>query len=331
MANVSVPIEVQAITSGKLRRYAHLSLVQHFLHISIVGKNIIDLFKVCIGFVQSIVLITRYRPDVVFAKGGFVCLPVGFAAWCLRRPLVIHDSDARPGLTSKLLARYATVIATGFPLENYSYPSAKSHYIGVPIDGAYTPVTDEQQAEYKRALGFDSAKPLVMAFGGGLGSVAINDAAVELAKALGDKAVIYNGTGKANIDRAMQRGDGIANYKPEAFVYGLHDLMAASDVVITRASATALQELAGIGKPVIAIPAKQLGDQQLNAKIFAEAEAAIVLQDDELDGGQHLKRIVSSLLASAERRHTLAQKIHLFARPDAAKQLAQLIIETCKS
>ena len=330
MQKVSVPVDVHVVTSGKLRRYAHLSTLQHFAHISIVGKNVIDMFKVGVGFVQSLVLISRYRPDVVLAKGGFVCLPVGFAAWCLRRPLVIHDSDARPGLTSRLLARFATTIGTGFPLENYSYPPQKSHYIGVPIDTMYRPVSVEAQVEYKRQLGFDIDKPLVLAFGGGLGSVTINDAAAKLAREM-QEVTIYNGTGIANIDRAKKQGEGLDNYRPVGFVAGLHDIMAAADLVITRASATALQELAGLGKPTIAVPARQLSDQQQNAKIFAAAKAVIALQDDELSDDRTLNAAVRNILGSAERRQALAGALHGFAKPDAAVQLAKLVVAAAKS
>lgn len=330
MEKLSVPVDVRVVVSGKLRRYAHLSAWQHFAHISIVGKNIVDMFKVCVGFVQSLILIARYRPDVVLAKGGFVCLPVGFAAWCLGRPLVVHDSDARPGLTSRLLARYATTIATGFPLENYTYPSAKSHYVGVPIDAAYRPVSADESTQYKRKLGFDPEKPLVMAFGGGLGSIAINDAAARLARELGNEVTVYNGTGKANIERARRQGAELVNYHPEAFVYGLHDLMAAADIVITRASATALQELAGLARPVIAVPGRQLTDQQYNAKLFAAASAVIVLQDEELTEVK-LVTTVRNLLNSPEERGELARSLHVFAKPDAALQLAKLVVEAAKS
>lgn len=330
MAKVSVPVDVQVVTSGKLRRYAHLTIWQHFMHISIVGKNAIDMLKVAVGFLQSLILIARFRPDVVLAKGGFVCLPVGFAAWCLRKPLVIHDSDARPGLTSRLLARYATTIATGFPLENYSYPVGKSYYVGVPIDAAYRPVSRDEQAAYKRQLGFDPAKPLVMAFGGGLGSITINDAAAELARALGEGVTVYNGTGKANIERARKQGTGLANYHPEAFVYGLHDIMAAADVVITRASATALQELAGLGKPTVAVPARQLSDQQRNAKLFAAAGAVMVLQDDELEAANKLVQVIRELLDSPLRREELVESLHGFAKPYAARDLAKLVVAAAK-
>jgi len=326
MATVSVPVKIKTITSGKLRRYAHISLWQHFAHISIVGKNVLDIFKVIIGFIQSLILIVRFKPDVVFAKGGFVCLPVGFAAWCLRRPLVIHDSDVRPGLTSRLLARFARVIATGFPLENYPYPLPKSHYIGVPIDQKYSPISEAQQAKYKNLMGVDTSQQLILAFGGGLGSTAINDAMASLAPTLNENIVVYNVTGKGNIERAKQKGGGIVNYRAEEFVYGLHGAMAAADLVITRASATALQELAGLKRATIAVPASQLGDQQLNAKLFKASNAVLVMHDDDLKDIDMLSATVNELMDSASRRRTLANALHAFAKPKAASDLAALII-----
>jgi len=87
-----------------------------------MGKNIVDFFKVVGGFFQSLYKLVVWRPDIVFTKGGYVCLPVGIAAHVLRIPLVIHDSDAHPGLTNRILSQWATAIATGAPLEYYQYP-----------------------------------------------------------------------------------------------------------------------------------------------------------------------------------------------------------------
>ena len=109
-------MSVQTIYSGKFRRYNNVSLWRQVTRPSIVLFNIRDFFLVAIGFVQSVVKLLFWRPDVIFTKGGFVCLPVGMAAKLLGIPLVIHDSDAHPGLTNRILATWATTIATGEPL-----------------------------------------------------------------------------------------------------------------------------------------------------------------------------------------------------------------------
>jgi UDP-N-acetylglucosamine--N-acetylmuramyl-(pentapeptide) pyrophosphoryl-undecaprenol N-acetylglucosamine transferase len=325
MAQLPVPVVVSTITAGKFRRYAHMSILEHFKHPSIVFNNLIDIFKVAIGFLQSLWIIAWFQPDVVFAKGGYVCLPMGIAAWVLRKPLIIHDSDSRPGLTNKVLARFASKIATGFPLDNYNYAADRSVYTGVPIDSSFKPVSDKEQRRYKADIGVDEDKPLIIAFGGGLGAVSINDAMPPLAKLL-KSTTVYNITGKANIKRAEQRGEGVANYRPVDFVYGIHKVMAAADLVITRASATALQELSGLAKPVIAVPARQLGDQLKNADVFVRADAVVKVSDSHLKDDDFGK-LVSKLMDDAERRQELSSNIRQFSRPEAAKQIAQMIVD----
>ena len=105
----------------------------------------------------------------MFTKGGFVCLPVGMAARVLRIPLVIHDSDAHPGLTNRILAKWASAIATGAPLKHYPYPESISRYVGIPIATEFAPFTDQQRTEAKRTLGLDPNRPLVVVTGGRVG------------------------------------------------------------------------------------------------------------------------------------------------------------------
>ena len=322
-----MPVSVSTITAGKFRRYAHLSLLQHLTSWHVVKGNVTDIVKIIVGFFQSLVLILRFRPDVVFAKGGYVCLPLGLAAWVLRRPLVIHDSDTRPGLTNRVLSRFATKIATGAPLENYSYDPRKSTYVGVPIDESFQPVTADKQREYKQALGIDPHKTLIVAMGGGLGSISINDAMPAVARELAEKdVVIYNITGKKNIARAEQKGEGTKNYIAVPFVFeGMASVLGAADIVISRASATFLQELASLKKVVIAVPARQLGDQLKNARVFEAAGAVATLSDADMTTPSTLVKLVDDLLSDTKKRDALATALHAFARPQAAADTARLI------
>lgn len=324
MATLPFPVDVRTITAGKLRRYAHFSWWHYLQNFNIVLRNVADIVRIAGGFFQSLGLLLRFRPDVVFAKGGYVCLPMGIAARLLRIPLVIHDSDTRPGLTNRVLARFATSIATGAPLQNYSYDAAKSHYVGVPINPAIHPVSSAEQIEYKQKLDVSADTQLVVAVGGGLGSRTINDAIIETARTTGDGVFFYNITGKANYDIALKHAEGVKSYRAVPFVYeNLNEVLGAADIVVTRASATTLQELAGLQKAVIAVPAKQLGDQLKNATVFAEAEAAIVIQDDEL--AEKLAPAITGLLENRAHSDQLAEKLHTFARPDAASDVAGLV------
>lgn len=332
MSRSDTNVTVSTISAGKFRRYAHLTKWQHLTNFQIVSNNIIDLGKIALGFLQSIMLLLRVRPDVVFAKGGYVCLPLGLAAKLLGYPLVIHDSDTRPGLTNRVLARYATIIATGSPLENYKYDSSKSHYIGVPIGRDFTPVSEERQREYKQSLGLDPNLPLVVATGGGLGAGSINRAFAAAGRELCANGVsIYHVTGKKHFDEIMPQVSGISNYVAVPFVYEkMHEVLGAADIVVSRASATFLQELAGLGKAVIAVPAKQLGDQLKNAEMYQGADAALVMTDDEIENSDDLKSVILRLVSDASLREGLGERLHAFARPNAASELAKLIQNAAK-
>ena len=332
MSRADVPVRVSTIAAGKFRRYAHLTLWQHLTNFQIVSNNIIDTVKITIGFLQSIVLLLRVRPDVVFAKGGYVCLPLGIAAKLLGHPLVIHDSDTRPGLTNRLLARYATTIATGSPLENYKYDIRKSHYVGVPIGPEFTPIDDRQQRLYKQSLGLDADLPLVVATGGGLGAHSINTAFAQAARELSAQGVaVYHVTGKKHFEDISAKVSGVPQYVAVPFVYeNMHQVLGAADVVVSRTSATFLQELAGLGKAVIAVPAKHLGDQLKNAEVYRAADAALLMTDDEIQSGNNLKNAIQRLISDSNLRVGLGERLHAFARPNAAKELARLILDAVK-
>lgn len=329
MAGAHVPVTVQTITAGKLRRYQHLSIAQHVLRPSIGLANVLDMFKVAVGFCQSFWLLLRQRPDVIFAKGGFVCLPVGMAARCLRIPVVIHDSDARPGLTNRVMARWAAAIATGSPLKYYNYPPLISRYVGVPIDARFKPLTAKQRQQARLTFGLDKHKPLVVVTGGGLGSAVINSAILQAAKQiLAANIQIYHVTGKAHYDTVRSQAPNSPHYHCVPFVFdNMPELLGAADVVVSRASATFTQELAGLGQAAILVPARQLGDQRKNADIYAEAQAAVVLSDDNLEQTPDmLGDAIQDLIKHQARRQKLAAHLHAFARPNAARDVAQMVV-----
>jgi len=325
-------VKVRVIQAGKFRRYAHLTFWQHFTVPKVVTSNFLDIFKVGRGFFQSVSIIWRFKPDVVFTKGGFVCLPVGLAAHILRIPLVIHDSDTRPGLTNRFLAKWADAIATGSPLENYRYASDRATYVGVPIADTFRPKSDAQQASYKQKLGFDPSRLLVVAVGGGLGARSINLAMSRAGQALLDADLsVYLVAGKGGYDAALSEAPEDERFKITPFVYeNMDELLGAADIVVSRGSATFLQELAGLKKAVIVVPAHQLGDQIKNATVFAAAHAAVVVENLGIEDDSRLSDAIISLARDDLRRHELAEALHSFAKPDAAKDLAQILVTAAK-
>ncbi len=327
-------IPVQTVVSGKLRRYHHLSLMQHILWPSLMWKNLGDAFKVGVGFIQSIVKLIVWRPDVIFTKGGFVCLPVGMAAHVLRIPLVIHDSDAHPGLTNRILSRWATSIATGAPLEYYPYLRSKSKYVGIPISAEFQPYTASQQWDAKREWGINPDKPLLVITGGGLGARRLNDTVVKVLKKLqqSTSVILVSGVGKYDDLRKVVPKNN-ENFQLHGFVNNMPTLLGAADVVVTRAGATTILELAAIQKPVILVPNAALtgGHQIKNAKVYEDAKAALVLNEDEMVAKpQMLVKAVNDLIENPKVAKAMARRFAAFSKPNAAKDMARMILAARK-
>jgi UDP-N-acetylglucosamine--N-acetylmuramyl-(pentapeptide) pyrophosphoryl-undecaprenol N-acetylglucosamine transferase len=329
-------IPVVTISSGKLRRYHTLPLWRHIVDLSIFLPNVRDFFLVLVGFVQSVIRLLRYRPDVVFAKGGYVCLPVGYAAALLGIPLVIHDSDAHPGLTNRLLSKKATFIATGSPLEYYSYPKQKSFYVGIPVDERFSAVEPADIQTIEQTYHLDAHRPLVVVTGGGLGARNINNAVLAQAPELVKYAQVILITGANNYAAVKEQADQQGVTKLPGFQLvdfvsqGMAALLARADIVVARAGATTLLELAALKKPSIIIPNAMLtgGHQVKNAKVYSDANAAAVLKEDTMLENSALltKTIVAMLGMSPASKRALGERFYKFARPHAAADVAKLIV-----
>jgi UDP-N-acetylglucosamine--N-acetylmuramyl-(pentapeptide) pyrophosphoryl-undecaprenol N-acetylglucosamine transferase len=334
MSSFDDSIAVQTITAGKLRRYYHLTLLQHFLWPSLMFKNLGDGFLVFVGFIQSLAKLIIWRPDVVFTKGGYVCLPVGMAAHVLKIPLVIHDSDAHPGLTNRILARWATSIGTGAPLEYYHYPKSKSKYTGIPINASFRPYTKAEQWDAKREWGINPDKPLIVVTGGGLGARRLNNTVVSIARKLQKSASIILLSGVAQYDELKAKlPKNNENFQLHAFTSEMPQLLGAADIVITRAGATTILELVALAKPTILVPNAALtgGHQIKNAAVYEDAKAAVVLVEDEMiDTPTMLLKAVDELLNNSKETQAMARRFAAFAKPDAAKDMAKMILAARK-
>ncbi len=308
-----------------------MPLWKQLLTPSIVLPNARDLFLVAAGFMQSIAKLLIWRPDVVFTKGGFVCLPVGYAAALLRVPLVIHDSDAHPGLTNRLLARFATTIATGSPLEYYSYPKSKSHYVGIPVDATFHPRTATQKIESKRQLGVEQDVPLVVVTGGGLGAVRINNAVMRSLDVLLPRVSLILVSGVAQYEELKKIAPEHPRFQLTPFVSsGMADMLGAADIVVARAGATTLLELAALGAPTILIPNGLLtgGHQLKNAKVYQDAGAVEVIEENTMIADDTLlAQTILHLQDDPERRKEMSEAFLSFAKPRAASDMARLIVD----
>jgi UDP-N-acetylglucosamine--N-acetylmuramyl-(pentapeptide) pyrophosphoryl-undecaprenol N-acetylglucosamine transferase len=329
MAHSDTQVKVSKIVAGKLRRYYNLSMWRQLARpFSIVLPNIRDLFLVGVGTIQSIVKLIAWRPDVVFTKGGYVCLPVGFAAHLLRIPLVVHDSDAHPGLTNRILSRWASAIATGSPVEYYPYPKSITRYVGIPVAPEFTQYDEEQKKLAKVALGFRVDAPLVVVTGGGLGAVRINtgiEQSLDQLLPITQVALVAGSNQYDELRSLTPEND--ARFQLLSFIppQEMAMYMGAADIVVTRAGATTLLELAAMAKPIILVPNGHLtGGHQLK-------NAAVYKDDDELDAEPHLLlSAISRLLRDPKQMTQLSHQLSTFAKPEAAHDVAEMILSVVK-
>lgn len=335
MSNLDSNIQVHTVIAGKFRRYHHLSAIRQLLWFSLVMLNIRDgIFAFC-GFIQSIIKLIIWRPDVVFCKGGYVCLPVGIAAHLLNIPLVIHDSDAHPGLTNRILSRYAKKIATGAPLSYYNYPKEKASYVGIPISSEFHEFSDSEKNNAKKLWQVDEKKPLIVVTGGGLGASRINDAvALKLDELLEfSSVVLISGDNQYDELRALTPQNR-SDFQLHNFVSkNMAELLGAADVVVTRAGATTILELAALAKPTIIIPNGRLtgGHQLKNAVVYKNADAAIIIDEAEMEANPEvLVSAIRDILSNPDRAKQISKSLHSFARPNAAIDVSDMILSCVK-
>ena len=254
------------ISTGKLRRYFDV-------------KNFTDPFRVIHGYREARKFLKKYKPDVVFSKGGFVSVPVVRAAGALRIPCVIHESDMTPGLANKLCFGSAKKICCNFPETLEMLPAGKAVLTGTPIRGELFTGDRDRGLE---VCGFTEDKPVLMVMGGSQGAVSVNNAVrANLPKLLETFQVVHL-CGKGHAEAAL---DDVEGYRQFEYVKEeLKNIFAVADLLVSRAGANAICEIVALHKPSLLIPLPtkgSRGDQILNANSFAKQGFCEVLEDEK--------------------------------------------------
>lgn len=259
-------IEFYGINGGKLRRYFDI-------------KNFTDVFRIGAGFFESVSLLKKIKPDIVFSKGGFVSTPVVWAASFCHIPVVSHESDGSVGLANKLAIPFTQKVCYTFPETVSQIPKEKAVFTGLPIRDA---LLHGDAGRGRRICGFDEKKPVIVATGGSQGAQFINNLLRDSLKNLLADFYICHICGKGNLSSEF---NDIKGYRQFDYVTDdLKDLFAMADVIVSRAGATSIFELLALRKPNLLIPyglAASRGDQILNAKSFQKQGFSEVLNENE--------------------------------------------------
>ena len=335
-------LRVRKIAAGKLRRYTNFKFIDYLQHFDVILQNIADFFRIIGGFIQSFWRLIRNRPDVIFLKGGYVCLPVGTVAKWLHIPYIIHDSDATPGLTNRLLSKKATKVATGMPLKYYNYPEEKAVWTGIPINQEFHPVGEKKQKSLKKELGFNENEPLLVVTGGSLGAENINVAIRERLPELLKMTSVLLVAGRERYPEMLdlkdyekwEDGKLVSNFRMLEFSGEMYKLFGAADLVVSRAGASTMTELSSMAKAVIMVPNYKLpGYHQVkNAETYAKENAAVIVEDNKMqkDPSLLLKEI-KKLLKDKKKREELGANLKTFSKDNAAKNLADIVIDVANA
>ena len=305
----SIPYD--GISSGKLRRYFDL-------------KNFSDPLRVLKGYFEARKLMKKYKPDIVFSKGGFVAVPVVLAAKHYKVPVIIHESDMTPGLANKICIPAASKVCCNFPETLKYLPEDKAVLTGSPIR--------EELLHGDRLAGLQYAhlsadRPVILIIGGSLGSVTVNQAVRSILPQLLKTYQVIHICGKGNLDESLIGTEGYVQY--EYVDAPLKHLFAAADVVISRAGANSICELLALRKPNLLIPlsaAASRGDQILNADSFAHQGFSKVLKEEDLSD----KALSTAVFDLYKNRETYINAMEKSSLSNAVETITSLI-ESCVS
>lgn len=246
------------------------------------------------GFLQALRHLRKIKPAVVFAKGGFVSVPVAMAARVRRIPVVLHECDYTPGLANKLCTPFSKVVCTNFEETTQYFPKGKAHYTGTPLRAELTQGSREKGLRF---CGFTADMTVVLVMGGSQGAGAINDAVRAMLPLCRDRLQIMHLCGRGFLDESLE---GTPGYKQLEYVSAeLPDLYAMADVMVSRAGANALAEILLLAVPAILIPlptaSGSRGDQVLNAASFDRKGYSMLFNQEDMTPETLLAKIEEML------------------------------------
>jgi len=304
------------------------------------GNGIAGIPALLLGIFQSLWQMYLIMPDVVFSKGGYGSLPVILAAIFYRIPILIHESDAVPGKVNEFASRFSQRVAVSFEKSLPFFPKEKTALVGNPVRKSLLPLPDRDRA--LEFLGMDRARKTILVLGGSQGSAAINELVLDLLPELLKEYQVIHQCGPKNFAAVEAEAKVVlknfgAAYEPYYKLYGflleenLKDAYAVSDIVVSRAGSGQIFELAIAAKPAILLPFRYAsrGHQRENAYEYSRGGAALVLEEENLTPHLFLSEL-SRLLADEHRLRGMAAAAAKFAKPDAARLIAQELLRLAR-
>jgi UDP-N-acetylglucosamine--N-acetylmuramyl-(pentapeptide) pyrophosphoryl-undecaprenol N-acetylglucosamine transferase len=318
-AGTNAPFEKNTL---KTYGFDHTSIFARPVKGGSLFQKLYGLAIIVVSLIQSLWIVWRFKPDVVLGVGAFSSFAVVLAAWILRVPTAIQEQNASPGMTNRMLARFCDTIFTAFESTNELAQNPKTRFVG-------NPVREQDPFQDMDAPWLSDIKPddfILLVTGGSQGASSINRAVVDMAGRMTDIRNLYIifQTGAADEARVKERLQSLEiRARVQAFFYNMPSLLDRTDLVICRAGAGTIFELAIKAVPAILVPFPHAADdhQTVNARFFADKGAALVMADRDLSG-HALYKTVTALQSDPGRRSLMADAMKQMAKPDAAARIA---------
>lgn len=282
-----------------------------------------------LGLVKAIkqgkALLKKEEAEVVLGMGGFTSFAPAYAGKKLGLRTYVHDSNAIPGKTNIMIAKYCTKVLLGLAAAKSHFQGRETAVVGTPVRGELRQLPTREDAAAK--WGLDATKPTLLVFGGSQGARGLNTLVVEAMTDL--DCQILHVTGQFDFERVKGLVEDREGYHAIAFCDDMPAAYAIADGSICRSGASSLTELAFLGIPSVLIPYPHAADdhQTANAKVFADAGAALMAQEKDLDG-KKLAVMAQQLLPSSEKRTSLVKETKVLGEKNATKEIVKVILES---
>lgn len=301
------------LNSGKFRRYLSL-------------WNIIDIFRIIIGFFQSLKIMWQEDPSVCISAGGYVSVPLHWAAWIFGIPTWVHQQDVQVGFSNRLMSPFASVITTALEENAKEFSRKKTIWLGNPVRSE---ILQGNKKESLKQFNLNPELPVVFATGGGTGSMRVNQLVVESVQHLNGFAQVIHLSGLERPQELVERAVKLFSYYQvyQFFTSEMKHAYAAADIIISRGGFGTLAETAALGKVGIIIP--KPGHQEENVRFLANA-GAVIMVDERTADGNYLAKIIKELLQDQIRQRQLARQLSNMlpvAKNDEIIQILEKVIK----
>lgn len=307
VADAGVPFH--AVSAGKLRRY-------------LSWRNLTDPFRVIGGFFAARALLRRLRADAVVSAGGFVAVPVAWAARSLGVPVHVHQQDARPGLANRLSLPAATSMSVTLERSLADFRRHRPTWTGNPVRAELAGGSFDAA---KRAFGLEDGTPTLLVMGGGTGAAGLNRLVWGALPSITERAQVIHVAGPGKADPSVAA---VRYHQYELLTADLPHAYAAADLVVTRAGMGSLTELAALGKPAVIVPMPG-SHQEDNAKAYADGAGAVSLDERRVTPDAFAAAVLA-LLGDEPRRQAVGEGMRRMHRPDAARAIAMTALEAAR-